>query len=227
MHTHIIYVFVDGQTGQLGRLFRKSPEDPGGREVLPGRRNLARERQTLQIPTHIPERPRRVEFLLHRDEAHVEAKRHRLGLVPPFEALEYVRRDAQIRTLHQRRRVSRRETHLSARIAIVLERDELRLRREPSRERLAPREHTIETFELERTIVQYPHVVLIDRPFALAALGNMDRRRDAEIFEVHEHLHHPSHHFRIRIAPRRLQLRARARAGLSPGMQYRTGKRQT
>jgi hypothetical protein len=213
-NTYIVYIFVDGETGQLGRFFRETPEDSGCRQVFPGGRNLTRERQALQIPTHIPERPRRAELLLHGDEAHIEAKRDRLGfVVPPLEALEYVRRDAQIRTLHhQHRRISRSETHLPTRIAIMLERDELRLRREPSRERLAPREHTIEAFELERAIVKYAHVVSIHRPFALARLGDIDRRGDAEIFEVDQKLHHPCHQFRI------------AQLGLPV---HRTGKRET
>lgn len=95
----------------------------------------------------------------------------------------------------------------------MLERDELRLRREPSRERLAPREHAIESFELERTIVKYAHVVSVHRPFALrlALLGDIDRRGDAKIFEVDQKLHHPHHRFRI------------ARLGLP---MHRTGKRQ-
>ena len=200
MHTHIVYIFVDGETSQLGRLFREAPEDPGCREVFPGGRNLSRERQALQIPAHISKRPRRVELLLHGDEAHIEAKHHRLGFLPSLEALEYVRRDAQIRTAHQHHRLllTRSETHLPTRISIVLERDELRLRREPSHERLAPREHAIEAFELERTIVKYAHVVLIHGPSAaFVRLGDVDRRRDAEIFKVDQKLHHPHHQFPI------------------------------
>ena len=211
--TYIVYVFVDGETSQLGRFFRETPKDPGCRQVFPGGRNLSRERQALQIPAHIPKRPRRVEFLLHGDEAHIEAKCDRLGFL--LEALKYVRRDAQIHTLHQNRRliISRSKTYLPTRIAIMLERYELRLRREPSRERLSPREHTFETFELERTIVKYAHVITINRPFALLAhFGYINRRRDAKILEVDQKFHHPRHQIRI------------AQLGFP---MHSTGKRQT
>lgn len=206
-NTYIVYVFVDGETSQLGRLFRETPQDPGCRQVFPGGRDLSRERQALQIPAHIPERPRGIKLLLNGDKAHIESKRDRLGfLLPSLEALENIRRDAQIRTLHhQHLRVSRFETYPPARIAIMLERNELRLRREPSRERLAPREHAIESFELERTIVKYAHVVSIHGPFALALaftdrlarLGDIDRRGDAKILEVDQKFHHPRYQFRI------------------------------
>ena len=212
--TYIVNIFVDGETSQLWRFFRETPEDPGCGQVFAGGRNLSRERQALQIPAHVPERPRRVELLLHGDEAHVEAKRNRLRFLPPLETLEYVRRDAQIRTLHQQCRIARprAETHLPTRIAIMLERDELGLRREPSRERLAPREHTLEPFELERTIVKYAHVISTHGPFAPASLGDIHGRGDAEIFEVDQELHHLRHQFRV------------PRLGLPMN---RTGKRQT
>ena len=229
LKTHIVYVFVDGEASQLWRLFREAAEDPGRRQVFAGGRNLPGERQALQIPTDVPERPGSVKLLLHGDEAHVEAQRDGLRLRlrhPPLEALEYIRRDAQIRTPHHKRRrrrrpiiiititttttltttltiqaASRSETHLPARIAVVLERDELRLRREPPREGLPPREHAIEALELERTIVKNAHVVPIHGPFPRASaptrLGDIDGRRDAEVLQVHQKLHHPRDHVRV------------------------------
>ena len=79
----------------------------------------------------------------------------------------------------------------------MLERGELRLRREPARERLAPREHAVEPLELERAVVQDAHVVAADRPLALARLGHVDRRGDREVLQVHEQLHHPRHLIRV------------------------------
>lgn len=84
----------------------------------------------------------------------------------------------------------------------MLERDELRLRREPLREGLAPSERAIETLELERTIVKDPHVVSIHRPLAHAAArlappGHVEGRRDGQIFEIDEKFHHPRHILRI------------------------------
>ena len=198
-HAYIIYVFVNCETGQVGRLFRECTEDARGRQVLPGQRGLPRERQALEIPAHIPERARGAILLLHRDKPHVEPQRDRLRLLlAPREALKYVRRDAQIPAAQQRRvRRRRREAHLPARVAVVLERGELRLRREPLRERLAPREHAVEALEAERAAVQDPRVVAADGPRARARPRQVDRRGDREVLQVHEQLHHPRHHLRI------------------------------
>jgi hypothetical protein len=198
-NTYIIYVFVDSETGQIRRFFRERPEDPRGRQVLPtNRRSLSRKRQALEIQTHTPQRARRNKLLLRRNEAHIKPHRHRLRLLPSLKALQNIRRDAQVLAAHERPvRLGRAKPHTTARVPVMLERNELRLRREPAREGLSPREHAIEALEPERTVVQYPHVVAVHGPLALARLGYVDRRGDRQVFQVHEHLHHPRYYLRI------------------------------
>ena len=79
----------------------------------------------------------------------------------------------------------------------MLERDELRLRREPPRERLAPREDAREALELERAAVQDAHVVVLHRPLSRAcargSFGEIVRCGDGQVLEVHEELHHLRH----------------------------------
>ena len=196
-HTHVIYVFIDGETGQVGRFFRERTEDPRGRQVLPtNRRSLPRKRQALEIQTHTPQRARSHKLLPRRNKAHIKAHRHRLRLLPALKAPEYIRRDAQILAAHERPvRPGRAQAHLAARVAVVLERDELRLRREPLCERRAPREHAVEALEAERDVVEDAHVVAVHGPLARARY--VDRRGDRQVLQVQQHPHHPRHHLRV------------------------------
>jgi hypothetical protein len=81
-----------------------------------------REREALEVARDVAERLRRVELLLHGDEAHVEPERDRLRLLlPAAEAREDVRLDAEVRAVEQRR-VAGAYAHLALRVAGVLER---------------------------------------------------------------------------------------------------------
>jgi hypothetical protein len=186
---------------------RERLEDARRRQVLL-RRCLARERQALEVATNIAQRAGGVELLLHGVEAHVEAQRDGLGLLrAAVDAREDVGRDAEIRTAEQRGvaqgggqpRHARAAACAGVRVAVavVLERDELGLRREPAREGLAPREDAREALEPERAAVQDAHVVVVHGPLAracaLGPFGEVVRRGDGQVLEVHEELHHLRH----------------------------------
>ena len=241
IYTHVVDVLVEGQTGQMWRSTRERAENARRRQVLPVRR-LPREGQALEVAANIPQRARGVELLLRRVEAHVEPERdglrHRL---PAVEALEDVRRDAEVGAAHELApaAAAATETHiLPARVPVVLERDELRLRGEPPRERLAPREEAGEALQLERTVVQYLHVVVVHRPRALpttttlplalaaaaaAALpgrGCVDGFGYGQVLEVDEQLHHPRHDLCVPGFGRPVH-RARERQALDAASQIR------
>ena len=72
--------------------------------------------------------------------------------------------------------------------------DELRLRREPPREGLRPREEAREPLEAERAAVEDPHVVVVYRPWALACASEVIRRRDRQVLQVHQQPHRPHYY---------------------------------
>ena len=157
---------------------------------------MPRERQALEVPANIAERAGGVVLLAHGVEAHVKAKRNRLRLVlAALEAREDVRGDAEVRAAEERGR-ARGEAHRgAARGAVVLERRELRLRREPAREGLAPRKGAREALELERAAVEYAQGVLVHGPGPRPRL--VDGRGDGQVLEVDEKPHHLRHEARV------------------------------
>lgn len=222
--TYIVNILIDGQTGQIRRSIRKSPKDARRRQKLDrAGRDLAHERQALEVPTNIAQGARGGELLLNGIEANVEAERDRLRLLlAAVEAREDVRRDAEVGAAEERRVARRSEPHRLSVVpeASVLERGELRLRREPLRERLVPLEDAREALEFERAILQYPHVDVLHRP-GLARLGEVDGLGDGQVLEVHEQLHHLRHDVFVALLGLSMH-RLRERQGLDAASQIRS-----
>ena len=188
--THIVDILVERETRQVRRLVRERTQDPRRREVLLGG-GLARERETLEVPTYVAQRAGGLELLLHSNETHIEAQHDGLRLLlAALEAREDIRRDAEVRAAEQRKLLLYcGEVHLALRVAGMLERDKLRLRCEPAREGLCPREEAREPLEAERAAIEDPHVVVVHWPWALACASEVVRRRDRQVLQVHQQPH--------------------------------------